>query len=198
MSILRHQVPTWFRQLLLFAQSDSFSSHDRVKEGAATLVTQFEVFFKRYERQITGYLCRMVGDEQTALDLSQETFVRAWQHFDNLQESSTARAWLYRVSTNLALRHLEQYKNHPVFALDDTTPGASDPGRHIVEQDRVQEVMMTLTPNQRSTLILHDVCGFSCEEIAKLLQLSYEAVKKTLSRSREQFRVRYLHGEASE
>jgi RNA polymerase sigma-70 factor, ECF subfamily len=195
MITLHHRFPVRFGLFFSFTQPVPSSSYGDAKSGTAAVNIQFEKFFQQYERQITGYLCRMVGDEQIAHDLSQETFVRAWEHFGQLQESVAARAWLYRVATNLALRHLERHRARPMYELDDTLPGDSDPGRRIVENDRVQDVLMTLTPKQRSVLVLHDVHGLTCDEIAKFLNASRDSIKKTLWRGREQFRITYLREE---
>jgi RNA polymerase sigma-70 factor, ECF subfamily len=177
-----------------FARQIPASSH-RSARAVTTVQTgeeQFEAFFQRYERQITAYLCRVTGDEQTARDLCQETFVSAWQHFPQLQEPTAARAWLYRVATNLALRLHERRQAHPITPLDETFPGASDPGRRVAERDRIQQALMTLTAKQRSALILHEVHGLSCDEVGQLLHLSRDAVKMAIWRGREQFRRAYL------
>lgn len=155
----------------------------------------FEAFFARFARQITGYLWRMTSDEQTASDLCQETFFRAWQHFDQLRDRPEARGWLYRVATNLAAHHHRQLAAHPVEPLDAAMLGASDPGRRVAESERVLQVLQDLTPKQRSALVLHEVQGLSCDEIGQILQMSRDAVKMALFRAREQFRIRYLHEE---
>src|SRR5262249_41353606 len=142
-----------------------------------------------------GYLCRMTDDEQSAFDLCQETFVRAWQHFAQLRDRPEARAWLYRVATNLAAHQQHQRAAHPQEPLDEAWLGASDPGRHIVERERVAQVLRLLTPKQRSTLVLHEVQGFTCDEIGAILQMSRDAVKMALFRAREQFRIHYLREE---
>ncbi len=187
----------WFEAVVFFSRplpSSRRQQHTKSREETAQ-IDAFEAFFRQHERQITGYLCRMLGNEQSALDFSQETFIRAWQHFDQLQEATTARAWLYRVATNLALRQLEQHSAHSLQPLDDTLPGDSDPGRRIVERDLVQQTLLTLTPKQRSALMLHEVQGFSCDDVGAILHMSRDAVKMALWRGREQFRKRYLHEE---
>jgi RNA polymerase sigma-70 factor, ECF subfamily len=196
MIALHVRFPLRFGHILFLARPIEPSPHSESENDAIAATTeQFEAFFRQHERQITGYLCRMVGDEQIAHDLCQETFVRAWQHFAQLRESAYAKAWLYRVSTNLALRYCEQRQAHPICSIDDMLPGDSDPGRGIAERDRVQHVLMQLTVKQRSALILHEVHGFSCDEIGNLLHLSRDAVKMALWRAREQFRTAYLHEE---
>ncbi|MBA3827211.1 MAG: hypothetical protein H0X24_25370 [Ktedonobacterales bacterium] len=58
----------------------------------------FETFFLRYDRQIASYLWRMLGDEHSASELAQETFLRAWQHFDEIRAYERPLAWLFRVA----------------------------------------------------------------------------------------------------
>jgi RNA polymerase sigma-70 factor (ECF subfamily) len=158
----------------------------------------FEAFFLRYDRQITSYLWRMTGDEQTASELAQETFLRAWQHFEVIRQYDQPVAWLFRVATNLA-RQYHRRRTAPVgmaTALDaENDPAGSDPTLHFVEQDLVRQTLLQLPIHQRAALILREVYGLSCAEIADLLGMSPSAVKMALWRAREQFRVRYLREE---
>jgi RNA polymerase sigma-70 factor, ECF subfamily len=172
------------------------SLHDALHNDADR--QPFEAFFWRFERQIIGYLCRMTGDEQSALDLSQETFLRAWQHFDTLTTPAQSHSWLFRVATNLALNHLQRRSARPMVALSETEPGKSDPGRRIVENDLIQATLRRLTPKQRSALLLHEVQGHSCDEIGAMLGMSRDAVKMALRRGRQEFRRHYLREEAGE
>ena len=155
----------------------------------------FEAFFWRFERKIFGYLWRMTGDEQTAFDLAQETFLRAWQHFAEITTFRDAGPWLFRVATNLALTHLRRHAARPAVPLTEDAPGASDPGRHVAERDAVRQVLARLTPKQRSALVLHEVYGLSCDEVGHVLGMSRDAVKMALLRGRENFRAQYLRGE---
>ncbi len=154
----------------------------------------YEAFFRRFEGQITGYLWRMTCDEQTALDLSQETFFRAWEHFDTIREYPSPASWLFRVATNLALQHLRR-RASPVGSAsrlegwDD--PASSDPARRIVERELVRQTLLDLPAKQRAMMVLRDVYGLSFEEIGALLGMSADATKMALSRAREQFRQRY-------
>ncbi|HKD77077.1 MAG TPA: RNA polymerase sigma factor, partial [Ktedonobacterales bacterium] len=159
--------------------------------SGADLVS-FERFYWQHERHIIGYLCRMIGDEQAAHDLSQETFLRAWRHFATLRQHDEPRAWLFRVATNLALTFLRRRAARPVLPLDEDLAGQSDPGRQVAIRDLVTQALAALTPRQRAALILHEIEGLSCEEIGALLGISRDAVKMALWRAREQFRKHYL------
>ena len=154
----------------------------------------FEAFFARYEQPVFGYIYRMTGDEQTAHDLCQEAFLRAWQHYAKIQTYSYPSAWLFRVAANLALSHLRR-RTSPVGGArllgDDDSPARSDPAMRFVESDLVTQTLRCLPPKQRSALVLREIYGLSCEEVGQVLGMTREAVKMSLWRAREQFRRRY-------
>jgi len=155
----------------------------------------FESFFRQHEPRITTYLVRLLGDSETACDLCQETFLRAWQQFDNVQQHPAPGAWLFRVATNLALQHFRRRKGVvgqavPLTALND--PASSDPGNHWVEHEIIRQVLLELPLKQRSLLLLREVYGFSCAEVGEQLGMSLEAAKMALYRARLRFRELYL------
>lgn len=162
---------------------------------------EFEAFFLRYDRQITSYLWHMTGDEQIASELAQETFLRAWQHFEAVCHYEQPLSWLFRVATNLARQH-HRRQAAPVGAAtalnEDTDPASSDPTIRFAEQDLVRQTLLQLPIHQRTALILREVYGLSCAEVGNLLNISRDAVKMALWRAREQFRVRYLREEEDE
>ncbi len=188
----------WWRHLL--AQIGNMASQGqgqpRSQSGEAAA---FEEFVHRYERLILNYLWRMTGEEQSARDLTQETFLRAWQHFSKITNYDNPRAWLLRVATNLALT-LRTRRHAPVggaILLDDTNaPSASDPARRVVESEMVRLALQALSPRARALLVLRELYGQTIDDIAGILGMSRDAVKTALCRAREQFRMIYEREEA--
>lgn len=161
----------------------------------------FDAFFQRHQQAVFGYLWRLTGEEQAAYDLSQETFLRAWQHFDTMRDYDRPGAWLIRVATNLALKHLRHRgvvgRVTAALGLGDTdAPAPGDHAAQVAEGDLVRGVLLALAPRPRAVLVLHDVYGLSSLEIADTLGMTHAAVKMMLCRAREQFRVRYIRQEA--
>jgi RNA polymerase sigma-70 factor (ECF subfamily) len=159
----------------------------------------FDRFFQRHQQDVFGYLWRLTGEEQAAYDLSQETFLRAWQRFETIRDYDRPGAWLIRVATNLALKHLRHrgVVGRVTAALGRT--GASAPGDHatqIAEDDMLRRVLLDIAPRPRAVLVLHDVYGLTSEEIADTLGMTRAAVRMMLCRAREQFRIRYMRQEA--
>jgi RNA polymerase sigma-70 factor (ECF subfamily) len=181
-------------RVTLESQAGELAPSDARAISAPGDLPDFEAFFRAHERAIFSYLYRMTGDEQAAYDLSQETFVRAWQRYDRLSGYEQPLAWLFRVATNLALNH-QRDRASPVRAalsLDaDLDPAGSDPSWRFAERDAIREALLAMAPRQRAALALREVYGFSGEEVAAALGISHAAAKMLLSRAREQFRAQY-------
>jgi RNA polymerase sigma-70 factor, ECF subfamily len=160
----------------------------------------FEAFVRESEYDIFTYLWRMTGDVNAAYDLSQETYLRAWQQYGKISRYEDPRAWLFRVATNLAINYRHHRSNRTkspgYIGVDKQSESESDSTERVVEQDYVRQVLLAIPSRQRAVLVLHDVYGLTCEEIASTLRITLAATKMRLCRGREEFRVRYLHQEA--
>ena len=160
--------------------------------GAA--LAAYEPFVRQHERAILNYLWRMGGDEELAYDLTQEVFLRAWQHWDVIRGYDHPRAWLFRVATNLARSHLR--RRNPLgqrvpMPGDDAGPATSDPAWRLAEADQVRDALLLLSPKRRAALVLREVYQFSAAEIGAMLGMREAAVRMLVHRAREQFRALY-------
>jgi len=165
--------------------------------GAGAADDAFEAFFRAHQREIFGYLWRITGDEHASYDLAQETFVRAWQRFEQVRRYEQPRAWLFRVATNLASNHRRHRSVHDAATarLGAEAGLAGDPAAGIVESDAMRAALDALPVKQRGALVLRVVYGLSFGELARALGSSEAAAKMTLSRARERFRARYTQEE---
>ena len=176
--------------------SDNSSASHEARPLAQADADAFEAFFWRHERDILGYLWRLTGDEQMAHDLSQETFLRAWQHFGALQRYDQPRAWLFRVASNLGINHLRGRSRSGWLApiTEDTQTLAMHGGdlvSRLAERDTIRLALLGLPPRQRAAVTLCDVYGFTSAEAAAALGLSHGSLKMSLWRGRERFRQEY-------
>jgi RNA polymerase sigma-70 factor (ECF subfamily) len=167
-------------------------------QASASEASECEPFVLRFERQILNYLWRMTGEEQSAYDLTQEVFFRAWQRFATISRYEQPRTWLFRVATNLARTH-NTSRNRRAAPLSDISlltgddvPGASDPARRVVQSELVRQVLLQLPPKGRAALVLREVDGLSTAEVGEALGMSETAVRMAISRARKQFRALYL------
>jgi RNA polymerase sigma-70 factor (ECF subfamily) len=166
--------------------------HAEAREAA------FEQFFHAHEGIVLGYLWRITGDEQASHDIAQETFLRAWQRFEQVSRYEQPRAWLFRVATNLASNHRRHRSIHDATmarfgAARSTT---LDPAAGVVESAVVRAALLAMPVRQRSALVLRVVYGLSIPEIAEALGASKAAAAMMLSRARETFRTHYTQEEA--
>lgn len=177
------------------------ATHDQQREGLRADVRAFEPFFRERQRDIFTYLWRMTGDEQAAHDLTQETFLRAWRHFARVRDYERPGGWLFRVATHLALNHLRGRStvlgsalslNGPISAQTGvSSPASPDLSASIADADSVRRALMAIPSRHRAALVLREVYGLSCEEVAVALGVSPGAAKTLLWRARSDFRERY-------
>src|SRR5213083_2815509 len=71
---------------------------------------QFEVFMRNYQNMVFSTAMRLVANASEAEDISQEVFLKAYERFEELRESTTAGGWLKTVATNMSLNHLTRYR----------------------------------------------------------------------------------------
>jgi RNA polymerase sigma-70 factor (ECF subfamily) len=175
----------------------------RLRDGTrddlgAAAARGFDALFEEYERPVFGYLWRITGDQHLASDLCQETFLRAWQHFDQISTYQAPVGWLLRVATNLALNAQRRRFTRVgvLLRLDaERSPAASDPAARVAQRDLVHRTLLALPAKMRAGLVLREVYGLSFEEVARALDLTQAAAKMLLSRAREQFCQRYRREE---
>jgi RNA polymerase sigma-70 factor, ECF subfamily len=205
MSLLHLPARHWltviaWRVLLFAAKTETSDESARADgaQGAEDALEAFEAFFAHHEREVVGCLWRMTGDEQAARDLTQETFLRAWQRFERVRAYDQPKAWLFRVATHLALNYLRDQitgaKARRVWSQSEHAT-QSDPAIRIVNQDAVLRTLLALSPRDRAALVLHAVYGMTCAEMAQSLGVPRSAAKVTLWRARERFRTQHQRSE---
>ncbi len=130
------------------------------------------------------WLCK---NDALAKDLVQETYLRAWKALDSLRNEKAAKSWIFMILRREFARLFER-KVPPISSLDDlefdiedTKPLQPDAK---MEVDLVRNAILKLDKKYAEPLMLQVVGGFSCEEIAKQLNLSKSAVMTQLFRAR--------------
>ena len=170
----------------------------RAKEGDEAA---FEAIFQHYERQIYGFIYRMMGNPDDASDLTQECFIRAYRALPQTSDDLNVSAWLHRIASNACLdvlRRRRRIRWHPWEAHkhEQLLQGKpiDDPERNAISNETqafVQRVLAEMSARNRLALVLREYEGMSCEEIGEIMGLSRSAVKSVLFRGREEFRRVY-------
>ena len=151
-----------------------------------------EALLARERPRLHRYLTAMTRNAAEADDLTQETLMRAWRGLPYLREPQAARAWLYRIATNVMVERARADQRRIITLGGDTVSvgvPASDEGAAIqLEQADMSACVNDLTDRlsdaQRAVLLLHDGHGLSNPQIAELLGCSLPAVKIRLHRAR--------------
>jgi RNA polymerase sigma-70 factor (ECF subfamily) len=160
----------------------------------------FTTFMRNYQDMVFTTAVRLVNNEAQAEDISQEVFLKAYQHYESLQTSPTAGGWLKTVTTNLSLNHLSRYRNRWRFFSeftrqdDDGGEGAEvefASGEDFlagVDADErrawVERALEKLPEHQRVPLVLFHFQDMPYDEIAKKLGVSLAKVKTDILRAR--------------
>lgn len=143
----------------------------------------------------------MTRNASDAEDLVQETFLRAYQHLDQFQRGTNARAWLFRILTNLFINAYRRrtreperlsYEEMEEFYLysrlaDQAASGGLSPEEAVlqkVQTEAIQEAIGRLPEEYRDTVILADLNGLSYQEIADILNVPIGTIRSRLSRGR--------------
>lgn len=142
---------------------------------------------------LSRYLLHLVGDRELAADLTQDTLLDLFESLGRVPVRQVA-PWLYRVATNNALSALRRRTRVRWLPLDwlrgHPTPAPPLDGV-TAERLAVRQALAGLRPDQVTCLLLHDMAGFSCSEIAAHLQISLAATKQRLARGRRAFLAAY-------
>lgn len=156
----------------------------------------FRKLFERLQQPLTGYLHRLVGEREVALDLAQDTFLQVFKEIGRTSGELKLDAWIYRIATNYAMRYLNRKRLKQFIHLEsqseiDQTLKTAGPEDQTVTRVLVQQALSRMPPKEAAMVELHFGNGFTYEEIGQILQLSPEAVRKRVARSAEKFRALY-------
>jgi RNA polymerase sigma-70 factor (ECF subfamily) len=186
--------------------------NDLVREFISGNDTAFTRLVTKYKDPLTNYLNLMVGDYDTAVDLSQETFFRVYKNigrYSNIYQFST---WIYRIATNLAIDEMRYRKRRgqvfynnvwsnnppgdsdtPEFQLSDTRSGPSDEVLRKESARVMGDAIRSLPRKYRTAFIMKEVQELPYEEIAKILKCSTGTIKSRLHRARELLQRKLEH-----
>lgn len=164
----------------------------QVQTGATDAFTEI---VEHYQAPIVRYLSRLTGNMEVAEDLAQDTFIQAYRGILKTRSELHFKAWLYRIATNNALqyhrrRRLLSFIPFTGSERSDMFETRSSPDT-VPERITIQEAMMTVPHQRRECMVLHFVEGLKYREIADIVGVSEEAVRKRVARGSREFRTAY-------
>lgn len=189
---------------------------DEVARLRAGDAQAFRSLMERLQCPITGYLHRLVGEREVALDLAQDTFLQVYKEIGKTSSQLALDAWIYRIATNFGLRYLNRKRRYHFLPFVFGSSSHEEEGIGIGHEDMVersmvassfeeqtetgiliQEAFQRIAPKDAVCVQLHYGDGFTYEQISTIVKISPEAVRKRVSRGVEKFRNVYAHDTTS-
>jgi len=158
----------------------------------------FGVLVERYQRRVVGVVLAVVHNSEDAVELAQETFVRAYQNLGKFEERSSFSTWLYRIAVNMAIdwrrhegRHVTLRGEEAETELNRIPSVVGDSFKEAQRSEmaqRIRDALEQLTPEHRAAILLREVEGLSYDEISDVLQCPRGTVMSRLHYARNHLR----------
>jgi RNA polymerase sigma-70 factor (ECF subfamily) len=143
-------------------------------------------------RRIFIQIYRIVRNAADAQDLTQEAFIKALQHQEQLKDEQKAAHWLSRIATNTAIDFLRRNGRATFCEIDEAPESHSDSPEQLLlrseQRNYLEDGLRLLSPRERAALMLRDVEGLPAEEVAKRLNCSKATVRSHIANGRTKFR----------
>ena len=156
----------------------------------------YEAFSKivdAYQARVFGFVRRMVRNEEEALDVTQEVFIKAYQHLERFDGRSSLRTWLFRIAHNLCIDRARRQRRLPDETSLEPATSEGEPiefpdGRWNPERlalsgemkEVVEQAIGTMSDKLRIVLLLHDKEDLGYDEIARTVDVPVGTVKSRL------------------
>ena len=177
-----------------------FSDGELIANAISGREDGFEELVRRYQKPITGYVFRIVSDYDSALDVTQEVFIKVYNSLHRYSSEYKFSTWLYRIAHNAAIDHLRRNSINPQSLETENADGTyqiqiESPNRSP-EQDReisewrteIGQVIKRLPDAYKQLILLRHASDLSYDEIAEVTGLPLGTVKNRLFRAREMMR----------
>ncbi|MCP4787619.1 MAG: sigma-70 family RNA polymerase sigma factor [Fuerstiella sp.] len=150
---------------------------------------------QRYERRVIKVIRRFMPDQEMALDLAQDAFLKAFDRLEQFDPSRRFGPWLFRIAVNTTYDHLRKIKRKGKWALFSEAgenrvpdPQAPDPRGEIDLSQEVRTVLEDIPETYRTVLVLRDLEGFSTSEVAAVTERSEATIRWRLAEARRMFK----------
>ncbi|WP_292016736.1 RNA polymerase sigma factor RpoE [Marinobacter sp. HL-58] len=158
----------------------------------------FDLLVVKYQSRVASIISRYVYDSQEVMDLTQETFVKAYRAIERFRGDSAFYTWLYRIAVNTAKNFLESRGRRPQGSADAVEAENFDDGSRLrdnaspeklLQRDQLQEALRVAIANLpeelRSAFLLREYDGLSYDDIAGILECPIGTVRSRIFRARD-------------
>lgn len=192
---------------------DPMSESKLVQMARAGDIHAFEALYRAYNDRIFNFAKRLTGSAEDAGDVTQETFVRAWNALPRLRAEETFGIWLHRIALNRSRDVLKKHGRQPTLSIDSALTDSEDepirlqfesdgptPEQELISgelHDTLRRAVDSLNAEHRAVVTMHHMEGMDVESIAQVLGVPKGTVMSRLSRAREILRRKlspYIEG----
>jgi len=164
----------------------------------------FSELVKKYLKPVYNFLYHFVSDREALDDITQETFIKAWKHIEKFDRSRNFKVWIFSIAKNTAFDYLKKKKTIPFSnftddegnnRLDNVGDDSILPHEILIRADSaklLEEKLKKIPDIYRIILIMHYKEDFSLQEIAKILDKSYNTIKSQHQRGLAKLRETFL------
>lgn len=158
----------------------------------------FDLLVVKYQSRVASLISRYVFDHQEVMDLTQETFVKAFRAIGRFRGDSAFYTWLYRIAVNTAKNYLESRGRRPQAGSDSADAENFDDGfrlrdnaspERLLRRDQLKRALETaisaLPEELRSAFLMREYDGLAYEDIAGILECPIGTVRSRIFRARE-------------
>lgn len=178
----------------------NFSDSELIEITISGREDSFEELVRRYQRPITNYVYRMLGNYDASLDVTQEIFIKVYNSMTRYSSDYKFSTWLYKISHNAAIDYMRRHSVHEQSLEAENEDGVYQvqyESKHLSpEQERersewreeIETVVKRLPSGYRELILLRHTQDLSYDEIADITNLPLGTVKNRLFRAREMMR----------
>ena len=179
-------------------ETDDMALVSRTRRGDTAA---YDELVRRYQERVYATLYHMTANHEDANDLTQESFIKAFQALKTFKGDSSFYTWLYRIAVNKAINFIKQRRNRASMSLNDLDVQVEhDPDlvalishktprrdAALTElQEKLNAAILKLSEQHRAVVVLHDIQGMPHEEIAETLGCNVGTVRSRLFYARQQ------------
>lgn len=174
------------------------SDAECVRRLQAGKTDAFEILVRRHEKTIFNLVYRLLGDYDEATETAQDVFLSAYRSIRQFRGEAHFSTWLYRIAVNHAKTRRRSLANAQrrmvaLEATDQVSDGRSNPAETVMQreiQQRVQQALKSLEPDDALVVLLRDLQDVPYEEMARILEVPIGTVKSRLHRARQALKSR--------
>lgn len=167
--------------------------HDWIKRTLQGDSEAFESLVRRYQRMIYALTYRMTGSATDAEDLTQETFIRAYEELGAFRSDAKFSSWLYRIGANLCLNWRKRAARRDEVYDEWLTRIEEGEKKECTVEEQVTSALQKLNPKQRAAVVLTTYEGLSHAEAARVLSCSETTVSWRLFTARAKLKRLLKH-----